>query len=295
MADHYLVFLKPLKIPAGFATMISNNHDFSLLERHVIVGDLLTANQMSEIENLKLPDVTLQSDWTSDDIFIFLNDYLDKIGMTNLQPRIQIRRVFYRRMNEDNWLEKGRIPWLNIFTIIIEHKILRLSSSAPSSGEYLCLPRDRIFAPFVSCPSHRLELDHVRNLPTQSKPSYRLILETESDSKLFEDEETTSDAEVEKIDEPEIEIKNVEKSKSRAEQDSDELETNPKSAKIRRISHEKDEIDSRKISRESIQDDREMDYLAEKDPLQELFREVESQFDEQIQKSKKTAVDAKGL
>ena len=38
-----------------------------------------------------------------------------------------------------------------------------------------------------------------------------------------------------------------------------------------------------------------MDYLTEKDPLQELFREVESQFDEQIQKSKKTAVDAKGL
>ena len=278
--------------------MTSNNLDFSLLERHVIVGDLLTANQMSEIENLKLPDVTLQSDWTSDDIFIFLNDYLDKIGMTNLQPRIQIRRVFYRRMNEDNWLEKGRIPWLNIFTIIIEHKILRLSSSAPSSGDYLCLPRDRIFAPFVSCSSHRLELDHVRNLPTQSKPSYRLILETESDSKLFEDEETTSDAEVEKIDEPEIEIQNVEKSNSRVEQDSDELETNPKSAKIRRISHEKDESNSRKISRESglsIQDDREMDYLTEKDPLQELFREVESQFDEQIQKSKKTAVDAKGL
>ena len=93
------------------------------------------------------------------------------------------------------------------------------------------------------------------------------------------------------------EIQNVEKSKSRVEQDSDELETNPKSAKIRRISHEKDDskIDSRKISRDSIHDDREMDYLAEKDPLQELFREVESQFDEQIQKSKKTAVDAKGL
>ena len=36
-----------------------------------------------------------------------------------------------------------------------------------------------------------------------------------------------------------------------------------------------------------------MVYLTEKDPLQELFREVESQFDEQIQKSKKTAVDAK--
>ena len=207
-------------------------------------------------------------------------------------------------MNEDNWLEKGRIPWLNIFTIIIEHKILHLSSNTPSSGDYLCLPRDRIFAPFVSCSSHRLELDHVRNLPTQSKPSYRLILETETDSKLFEDEETTSDAEVEKIDEPEIEIQNVEKSKSRIEQDSDELETNPKSAKIRRISHEKAEIDakidSRKISRESTSihenhDDREMDYLNEKDPLQELFREVESQFDEQIQKSKKTAVDAKGF
>ena len=192
-------------------------------------------------------------------------------------------------MNEDNWLEKGRIPWLNIFTIIIEHKILRLSSNAPSSDDYLCLPRDRIFAPFVSCPSHRCELDHVRNLPTQSKPSYRLILETESDSRLFEDEETTSDAEVEKIDEPEIQ--NVEKSKI----DSDELETNPKSAKIRRISHEKDDlkIDGRKISRDSIHD--EMDFLTEKDPLQELFREVESQFDEQIQKSKKTAVDAKGL
>ena len=198
-------------------------------------------------------------------------------------------------MNEDNWLEKGRIPWLNIFTIIIEHRILRLSSSAPSSDDYLCLPRDRIFAPFVSCPSHRFELDHVRNLPTQSKPSYRLILETESDSRLFEDEETTSDAEVEKIDEPEIQ--NVEKSKGRIEQDSDELETNPKSAKIRRISHEKDDliIDARKISRDTIHDDREMDFLTEKDPLQELFREVESQFDEQIQKSKKTAVDAKGL
>ena len=198
-------------------------------------------------------------------------------------------------MNEDNWLEKGRVPWLNIFTIIIEHKILRLSSSALSSDDYLCLPRDRIFAPFVSCPSHRFELDRVRNLPTQSKPSYRLILETESDSRLFEDEETTSDAEVEKIDEPEIQ--NAEKSKGQIEQDSDELETNPKSAKIRRISHEKDDlkIDARKISRDTIHDDREMDFLAEKDPLQELFREVESQFDEQIQKSKKTAVDAKGL
>ena len=71
---------------------------FSLLEHHVIVGDLLTAKQMSDIENLKLPNVELQSDWTSDDIFIFLNDYLDRIGMKNLQPRIQIRRVFYRRI-----------------------------------------------------------------------------------------------------------------------------------------------------------------------------------------------------
>ena len=71
---------------------------FSLLERRVIVGDLLTANQMSDIENLKLPNVELKSDWTSDDIFIFLNDYLDRIGMKNLQPRIQIRRVFYRRI-----------------------------------------------------------------------------------------------------------------------------------------------------------------------------------------------------
>merc|ERR1712044_85125 len=106
----------------------------------------------------------------------------------------------------------------------IEHKILRLSSNGP----YLCLPRDRIFAPFDSCPSHRLEIDHVRHLPTQSKPSYRLILETETDSKLFEDEEeTTSDAEVEKI-EPEVE-KHVEKvAKSRIEEDSD-IESNPKS------------------------------------------------------------------
>ena len=138
----------------------------------------------------------------------------------------------------------------------------------------------------------------MKHLPTQSKPSYRLILETETDSKLFEDEETTSDAEVEKI-EPEVE-KHVEKvAKSRIEEDSD-IESNPKSAKIRRISHEKDaKIDNdsnQKISRESIQDDdRESDYFTEKDPLQELFREVEQQFDEQIQKSKKTAVDAKGL
>ena len=138
----------------------------------------------------------------------------------------------------------------------------------------------------------------MRHLPTQSKPSYRLILETETDSKLFEDEETTSDAEVEKI-EPEVE-KHVEKvAKSRIEEDSD-IESNPKSAKIRRISQEKDaKIDNdsnQKISRESIQDDdRESDYFTEKDPLQELFREVEQQFDEQIQKSKKTAVDAKGL
>ena len=260
------------------------------MERKVVVGDLLMNDQIAEIENLKLPSVTLQSDWTSEDIFIFLNNYLDEIGMTNLQPRIQIQRVFYRRMNEDNWLEKGRIPWLSIFTIIIEHKILRLNPIAPSSVEYLCLPRDRIFAPFVSCQSHRLEIDHVRNLPTQSKPSYRLILETETDSKLFEDEDTTSDAEVEKI-EPQIE--KIQSGENRVEQDSDEIESNPKSAKIRRISHEK-ENDERKISRESIQDDRELDYFTEKDPLQELFREVEQQFDEHIQKSKKTAVDAKG-
>ena len=96
------------------------------MERNVVVGDLVTANQISEIEKFALPNVALESEWTTDDIFVFLNNYLDKIGMMNLQPRIQIRRVFYRRMNEDNWLEKGRIPWLNIFTIIIEHKILRL-------------------------------------------------------------------------------------------------------------------------------------------------------------------------
>ena len=96
------------------------------MERNVVVGDLVTTDQISEIEKISLPNVALESDWTTDDIFVFLNNYLDKIGMMNLQPRIQIRRVFYRRMNEDNWLEKGRIPWLNIFTIIIEHKILRL-------------------------------------------------------------------------------------------------------------------------------------------------------------------------
>ena len=110
----------------GYDQLVVNNVGFSLMERNVVVGDLVTTDQISEIEKISLPNVALESDWTTDDIFVFLNNYLDKIGMMNLQPRIQIRRVFYRRMNEDNWLEKGRIPWLNIFTIIIEHKILRL-------------------------------------------------------------------------------------------------------------------------------------------------------------------------
>ena len=80
----------------------------------MIVGDLLTANQMLEIENLKLPNVTLQSDWTSDDIFIFLNDYLDRIGMRNLQPRIQIRRVFYRRIG----VAKSLVPLTSHYKVV---------------------------------------------------------------------------------------------------------------------------------------------------------------------------------
>ena len=110
----------------GYDRLVVNKAGFSLMERNVVVGDLVTTDQISEIEKFSLPNVALESEWTTDDIFVFLNNYLDKIGMMNLQPRIQIRRVFYRRMNEDNWLEKGRIPWLNIFTIIIEHKILHL-------------------------------------------------------------------------------------------------------------------------------------------------------------------------
>ena len=104
------------------------------------------------------------------DIFEVITNF-SKILKYSTLLRIQVKRLFYRKMNEQNWEETCHVPWLAIFTKIIEHKLSKLSTT-----DYVIFRRDRLLARFITPTQIVDELQRLAQLSTYQKPSYALVI-----------------------------------------------------------------------------------------------------------------------
>ena len=89
-------------------------------------GDMITPTQIEQISQLKLRNVNFDYSKDAEKVYASLNDYLDYSKLTSLPLRLQIKRLFYRKMNEHNWEETCHIPWFDIISRIVDYKISRL-------------------------------------------------------------------------------------------------------------------------------------------------------------------------
>ena len=105
------------------------------------------------------------------DIFEVITNF-SKIVKCSTLLRIQVKRLFYRKMNEQNWEETCHVPWLAIFTKIIEHKLSKLPTT-----DYIIFRRDRLLARFITPTQIVDELQRLAQLSTYQKPSYALVIE----------------------------------------------------------------------------------------------------------------------
>ena len=149
---------------------------------------------------MKLRYLNLRPSQTPEEIYNSLNDYLDESRLTSLPLRIQVKRLFYRKMNEQNWEETCHVPWLAIFTKIIEHKLSKLSTA-----DCLIFRRDRLLARFITPTQVVDELQRLAKMSTYQKPSYGLVIEGESETVEHDQEEHVTDNEVEEIDDVPVE------------------------------------------------------------------------------------------
>ena len=133
---------------------------------------MVNQTQIETLSTLKLRNLTLEPNQTPEEIYNSLNAYLDESRLTSLPLRIQVKRLFYRKMNEQNWEETCHVPWLAIFTKIIEHKLSKLSTT-----DYIIFRRDRLLARFITPTQIVDELQRLAQLSTYQKPSYALVIE----------------------------------------------------------------------------------------------------------------------
>jgi len=127
-----------------------------LLDTGVSLGSMIFQRHVNAINGLKLKSFEPVDHLTPEEIYTKFQSYLQKSELHAPTLTVQIKRIFYRKMNDSNWSNVAHIPWVKIFTTIIEFKMRCIYFSKTGKESIVC--PNSISAPFEPCSDVKHEI-----------------------------------------------------------------------------------------------------------------------------------------
>lgn len=127
-----------------------------LIETSLPLGPEICQRHLDAINSMKLDPFDIENDLTPEAIYTKLQSYLQRSELQSSPLLIQIKRVFFRAMNDSNWTDSSQIPWVKILTIIIEFKMRSIYFSKTGKESLVC--SELIATTFDSCDEVREEV-----------------------------------------------------------------------------------------------------------------------------------------
>ncbi|CBY19360.1 unnamed protein product [Oikopleura dioica] len=231
------------------------NYPPGLVNTGVLYGPTITQTHISLLKSLKLqPFSDTGNKHDPESCLNAVANYLEENELSTIALKVQITRVFNRKINDDILENESMFPWSQVISKIIESKLMRLHFKK-EAREHVTVD-DRLFRRFDTLPVVRKEIKRIERksripiIPKRYKFQKPRELECLSQDDSFLDAQRPDTIDLDKA----IDL---------------------------------DDTDS-------IFDKSQPHELNNAVTIETLFKGVESKFENEISKSKQTFVDAKG-